>query len=193
MKLLALTFVRTSELVEAPWSEFDLEASRWTIPAQRMKAGKPHVVPLSRQALAILFMLRSMNDGQLVFPGENDRQKPMSNNTILMALKRMGYQGEQTGHGFRGLASTILHEQGYNHDHIELQLAHTPRNAVCAAYNHALYLAPRTKMMQAWADYLEQTQRREKTIPLEPGANGDQIAIASSWKSEMVNGRVGTA
>jgi integrase len=89
----------------------------------------------------------------------------MSNNTILKALERMGYKGRMTGHGFRGLASTILHEQGYNHDHIELQLAHAPRNAVSAAYNHALYLEPRAKMMQEWADFLEQTQRGGKVLP----------------------------
>jgi integrase len=89
----------------------------------------------------------------------------MSNNTILLALKRMGYQGRMTGHGFRGLASTILHEQGYNHEHIELQLAHAPRNAVSAAYNHALYLQPRARMMQDWADFLEWTQRGGKVLP----------------------------
>jgi integrase len=89
----------------------------------------------------------------------------MSNNTILAALKRMGYKGRMTGHGFRGLASTILHEQGYAHDHIELQLAHAPRNAVSAAYNHALYLEPRAKMMQDWADFLEHTQRGGKVLP----------------------------
>jgi integrase len=164
MKLLALTFVRTRELVEAPWCELDLDAARWDIPAERMKAGKPHIVPLSRQAVEILRTLREMTDSYLVFPGENDHQKPMSNNTILMALSRMGYKGEMTGHGFRGLASTLLHEQGYNHDHIELQLAHTPRNAVSAAYNHALYLEPRAKMMQEWADHLERLQRGAKVI-----------------------------
>jgi len=170
MKLLAMTFVRTSELVEAPWSEFDLEAARWDIPAERMKAGKPHVVPLSRQAVEILRTLRGMGEGELVFPGENDHRKPMSNNTILMALKRMGYQGEQTGHGFRGIASTLLHEQGYNHDHIELQLAHMPRNAVSAAYNHALYLESRTKLMQDWSDYLEQVQSGGRVIAMRPVA-----------------------
>jgi integrase len=167
MKLLALTFVRTSELIEAPWSEFDLEAARWDISKERMKTGKPHIVPLSRQVVEMLRTLRGMSDGELVFPGENDRLKPMSNNTILMALKRMGYGGEQTGHGFRGLASTILHEQGYNHDHIELQLAHVPRNAVSAAYNHALYLEPRIRMMQDWSDYLEQVQRGGKVLPFQ--------------------------
>jgi integrase len=89
----------------------------------------------------------------------------MSNNTILKALERMGYKGRMTGHGFRGLASTILHEQGYAHDHIELQLAHAPRNAVSAAYNHALYLEPRARMMQDWADFLERTQRGGKVLP----------------------------
>lgn len=159
MKLLALTFVRTSELAAAPWSEFDLEGARWNIPAERMKAGKPHIVPLSRQAVEMLRTLRGMSAGELVFPGENDPKQPMSNNTILMALKRMGYQGSMTGHGFRGLASTLLHEQGYNHDHIEIQLAHTPRNAVSAAYNHALYLEPRAAMMQEWADFLDRQQQ----------------------------------
>jgi integrase len=102
--------------------------------------------------------------GELIFPGDRDPMKPMSNNTILLALDRMGYRGRQTGHGFRGLASTILHEQGYAHDHIELQLAHAPRNAVSAAYNHALYLEPRAKMMQEWADFLERTQRGGKVL-----------------------------
>jgi len=156
MKSLALTFVRTSELIEARWSEFDLDNARWDIPAERMKARNPHIVPLSRQAVQVLRTLRAMNEGALVFPGENDAEKPMSNNTILMALARMGYKGEMTGHGFRGLASTILHEHGWPHEHIELQLAHTQRNAVSAAYNHALYLDPRARMMQAWADYLDE-------------------------------------
>ena len=105
-------------------------------------------------------MLKELTGGgDLLFPGNRDPKKPMSNNTILKALERMGYKGRMTGHGFRGLASTVLHEQGYPHEHIELQLAHTPRNAVSAAYNHALYLAPRAKMMQDWADFLESTQR----------------------------------
>ncbi len=166
MKLLAMTFVRTSELIEAKWSEFDLDGERWDIPAERMKAGKPHIVPLSRQAVETLRTLHDLTgSGEYVFPGENDRKKPMSNNTILMALKRMGYGGQMTGHGFRGLASTILNEQGYNYDHIEVQLAHTPRNAVAAAYNHALYLEPRATMMQSWADFLEQTLSGGKVLP----------------------------
>ncbi len=166
MKMLAMTFVRTSELIEAKWSEFDLENGRWDIPAARMKMRTPHIVPLSKQSLEVLVMLRELTQqNEWLFPGDRNPKKPMSNNTILKALERMGYKGRMTGHGFRGLASTILHEQGYAHDHIELQLAHAPRNAVGAAYNHALYLEPRAKMMQAWADFLEQTQRGAKVLP----------------------------
>ena len=170
-KLLALTFVRTSELIDARWDEFDFEAHRWNIPAERMKMDTPHIVPLARQTIEILELLRTITGtGTLLFPGERDSMKPMSNNTILFALKRMGYGGRMTGHGFRGLASTILHEQGYNHEHIELQLAHAPRNAVSAAYNHALYLDPRTRMMQDWADFLERTQRGGKVLPFKGSA-----------------------
>jgi integrase len=103
---------------------------------------------------------------ELLFPGARHHNKPMSNNTILAALELMGYKGRMIGHGFRGIASTILHEKGYNHDHIEVQLAHAPRDEVSAAYNHARYLEPRTKMMQDWADYLEQAQRGAKVLPM---------------------------
>jgi integrase len=114
-------------------------------------------------------MLRSLTGhSEWLFPGDRNASKPMSNNTILKALERMDYKGRMTGHGFRGLASTILHEQGYAHEHIEIQLAHAPRNAVSAAYNHALYLGPRAKMMQDWADFLEHTQRGGKVIQM-PG------------------------
>ncbi len=166
MKLMATTFVRTTELIEAKWAEFDLENARWDIPAERMKMRTPHIVPLATQALEVLEMLRDLaGDSEWLFPGDFDTAQPMSNNTILAALKRMGYKGRMTGHGFRGLASTILHEQGYAHDHIELQLAHAPRNAVSAAYNHALYLEPRARMMQDWADFLERAQRGGKVLP----------------------------
>jgi integrase len=166
IKLMALTFVRTSELIEARWDEFDFNAKRWSVPSARMKMKTPLIVPLSAQAIEVLTLLQTISGQyQLVFPGEQDPKKSMSNMTILKALERMGYKGRMTGHGFRGLASTILHEQGYNHDHIELQLAHTPRNAVSAAYNHALYLEPRSKMLQDWADFLERTQRGGKVLP----------------------------
>lgn len=160
MKLMALTFVRTSELIEARWCEFDLETRRWDIPAERMKMRSPHIVPLSRQAVEVLQVLQTVTGGrELLFPGERDHGKPMSNNTILAALARMGYKHRMTGHGFRGLASTILHEQDFDHHHIELQLAHMERNAVSAAYNHALYLSQRGELMQHWADYLDNCTR----------------------------------
>lgn len=160
MKLMALTFVRTSELIGARWEEIDRSALRWNIPAERMKMKTPHIVPLATQTVEVLELLRTVTGGgELLFPGDIDHRKTMSKNTILEALDRMGYGGVMTGHGFRGLASTLLHEQGYGHEHIELQLAHAPRNAVSAAYNHALYLQARGEMMQGWADYLERMQR----------------------------------
>jgi integrase len=166
MKLMSLTFVRTSELIGARWAEFDLEAVRWDIPAERMKMRTPHIVPLAAQALDVLNTLKTLTGkSEWLFPGDRNAKKPMSNNTILKALERMGFKGRMTGHGFRGLASTILHEQGHPHEQIELQLAHAPRNAVSAAYNHALYLEPRARMMQDWANYLEQTQRGGKVLP----------------------------
>ncbi len=163
MKLMALTFVRTSELIGARWDEFDVEGRRRNIPAERMKMKTPHIVPLATQTIEILELVQAVTGGgELLFPGDIDHRKTMSKNTILEALVRMGYGGVMTGHGFRGLASTLLHEQGWPHEHIELQLAHAPRNAVSAAYDHALYLEPRAKVMQAWADFLEQTQRGGK-------------------------------
>jgi integrase len=156
VKLMALTFVRTGELIGARWAEFDLDAGRWDIPATRMKMKTPHVVPLSPQALDVLRTLQIVTGGrELLFPGERDHSKSISNNTILGALARMGYKGQMTGHGFRGLASTVLHEHGFDHAHIELQLAHMERNQVSAAYNHALYLPQRAKMMLWWGEYLE--------------------------------------
>lgn len=152
LRLMALTFVRTSELIAAPWSEIDGDV--WRIPKERMKMPAPHIVPLSTQAQVLLAELKKITGaGEYLFPGE--RSGSMSNNTILYALYRMGYRSRMTGHGFRGLASTILHEQGWPHDHIELQLAHSARDEVSAAYNHALYLEPRRQMMQAWADHLD--------------------------------------
>jgi integrase len=170
IKLMALTFVRTSELIGARWNEIDIDGRRWNIPAERMKMRTPHIVPLATQTIEVLELLRTITGGgELLFPGDRDHRKPMSNNTILKALEIMSYKGVMTGHGFRGLASTILHEQGWPHEHIELQLAHSPRNAVSAAYNHALYLEPRAKMMQHWADFLEQTQRGGKLLSFPAG------------------------
>jgi len=176
IKLLALTFVRTSELIEAPWSEFDLERARWDIPKERMKMKTPHIVPLARQVIELLELLRDLTgSSNLLFPGVGKKTKTMSNNTILKALDRMGYKGVMTGHGFRGLASTILHERGYQHEHIELQLAHAPRNAVSASYNHALHVEARRNMMQDWADFLEATQRGLKTQAPTGGVFGSGV------------------
>lgn len=157
IKLMALTFVRTSELIGGRWDEIDLEAAQWRIPADRMKMKDPHIVPLSHQAVEVLKTLQIITGtSELMFPSQvAGKAGTMSNGTILVALKRMGYGGMMTGHGFRGLASTALHEQGFDHKHIELQLAHAERNEVSAAYNHALYLQQRTAMMQHWADYLD--------------------------------------
>lgn len=162
-KLMVLTYVRTSTLIGTPWCEIDFEARLWRIPKERMKMNNAHLVPLCTQAIEILKTLKILTgDTPLLFPSEKGWQtddenvhKCMSNNTILKALERMGYKGRQTGHGFRGVASTILHERGYDHQHIEIQLAHKQRNAVAAAYNHALYLPQRTQMMQDWGDFLE--------------------------------------
>ena len=152
LNFMVLTFVRTSELIGARWPEID--GQYWRIPAERMKMKTPHIVPLSTQARLLLTELKEITgEGEYLFPGE--RRGSMSNNTILYALYRMGYKSRMTGHGFRGLASTILHEQGYPHEHIELQLAHSERDDVSAAYNHALYLEPRDKMMQEWADWVD--------------------------------------
>ena len=165
MRLLAYSFVRTSELIESEWLEFNLENARWDIPAGRMKMDTPHIVPLSRQAVEVLRALDLLTGkGRFVFPGANDKNKPMSNNTILFALYRLGYKGRMTGHGFRGLASTILHENDFAGEHIELQLAHQKRNKVAASYNHAKYLSQRAAMMQWWADYLDAQLGRAKRV-----------------------------
>lgn len=154
LQLSALWFVRPGELRHAEWAEF--EAKEWRIPAAKMKMPSTHVVPLSTQARAILAELRPLTgDQRWVFPAMGTKGRPMSENTVLGALRRLGYaQDEMTAHGFRSLASTRLHEMGWPHDAIERQLAHAPRDKVSAAYNYAEYLPERRKMMQAWADYL---------------------------------------
>jgi integrase len=158
LKLAMYMAVRTRELINAPWTEFDLDAARWKIAPERMKVPTRHVVPLSRQVVDVLKALRLITVGkEYVFPGVNGGT--MSNNTMLFALYRMGYQGKQTVHGFRGIFSTILHEKGkklgFTHDMIEIQLAHLEGDAVSRAYNAAEYLDERTEMMQWWADYID--------------------------------------
>lgn len=170
LQLIALTFVRTTELIEARWSEFDLDGALWTIPAERMKMKRAHVVPLSRQAVNVLRALHLVSGHrELLFPGQRNHESSMSNNTICMALGRMGYQGDMTGHGFRGLASTILHENEFDHAHIELQLSHAQKDRVAAAYNHATYLRQRSEMMQWYADYLDRC-KNGNVVPLHRSA-----------------------
>jgi integrase len=168
LKLAPLVFVRPGELRAAEWTEFDLLAAEWRIPGARMKMGDPHIVPLSRQALAILRELEPLaRGGRYLFPSLRTRDRPMSNNTINAALRRLGYTSqEQTGHGFRTMASTLLNEQGFPPDVIELQLAHSDRNKVRAAYNKAQRLSERRKMMQAWADYLDGLRAGANVIPI---------------------------
>ena len=170
LQLLALTFVRTGELIGALWEEVDIESALWIIPAERMKMRTEHLVPLSLQSLAILDELKVLSgESRFVFPGAN-RDKPISNNTMLFALYRLGYKGKMTGHGFRAVASTVLNEQGYNRDVIERQLAHCERDEVRGAYNRAEYLPARRVMMQQWADYLDQVKTGAKVLSLERAA-----------------------
>ena len=156
VRLLTLTAVRPGELRAAPWSEFDLDAALWTIPKERMKARRPHVVPLPRQAVAILRQLEEITGHYpLVFAGQQNPERPMSENTVNKALRLMGYEGRQTGHGFRHLLSTELNGRGYNKDWIERQLAHGDSDEIRGTYNHADYLEKRRGMMQAWADSID--------------------------------------
>lgn len=162
MKFLMLTFVRTGELRGAEWNEIDWDKAEWRIPAERMKMRESHIVPLSRQAMAILRELRDLTGhGHYVFPNQHKPAGHMSENTILYALYRMGYHSRATGHGFRSTASTILNEHGFRPDVIERQLAHCERNQVRAAYNHAQYLPERREMMQWWANYIDRLAGKE--------------------------------
>ncbi|GAB3377612.1 tyrosine-type recombinase/integrase [Azotobacter armeniacus] len=156
IRLLVLTGVRPGELRAAPWAEFDLEAAAWTIPKERMKARRPHVVPLPRQAVAILRQLQEITRAyELVFAGRNNSARPMTENTVNKALADAGYKGRQTGHGFRHLLSTELNSRGYNRDWIERQLAHGDQDEMHDTYNHTTYLEQRRDMMQAWADSID--------------------------------------
>jgi integrase len=176
LRLAPLVFVRPGELRKAEWREFNLDEAEWRIPSERMKMREQHIVPLSRQAVGILRELQSLTDRPLfgkadspryVFPSSRSPERPMSENAVLAALRRMGYSKEEmTGHGFRSMASTLLHEQGWTHQAIERQLAHAERNAVSAAYNFSEHLAERRRMMQAWADYLDALKKRTDVIPL---------------------------
>lgn len=173
MRLLMLLFVRTSELIETPWSEIPPGAQIWTIPWKRMKSGKrklnpikkDHVVPLARQARELIEELRGLTGGgNFVFPNVRDHGRPMSNNAFLKALERMGYKGIMSGHGFRALAmSTIKERLGYRHEVVDLQLAHVKKDKVEKAYDRAEFIEERCEMMQAWADYLDKVATGEES------------------------------
>lgn len=167
LRLLVLTFVRTTELIGARWQEIDFDKAEWRIPAERMKMREEHAVPLSEQSIATLRELHALTgETPMLFPSRSNAHKPMSNNTMLFALYRMGYHSRATTHGFRALASTTLNEQGWQPDVIERQLAHGERNKVRAAYNRATYLPERRKMMQAWADHLDAQHTGASVTPI---------------------------
>jgi len=157
IKLLMLTFVRTGELIGARWDEFNFNTKEWIIPAERMKMKRPHIVPLARQTIELLKARKEQTGKwEWVFSNVAHPTRHMSNNTILGAIRRLGYKGRMTGHGFRALAmSTIKEKLGYRHEVVDRQLAHAPANKVDAAYDRAKFLDERRKMMQEWADYLD--------------------------------------
>lgn len=169
LRLAPLVFLRPGELRNAEWSEFDLDAAEWNIPAHKMKMREPHLVPLSSQAVEILRELQPLTGrGQYVFPGGRSPKRPMSNNAINAALRRMGFDKDtMTGHGFRAMARTVLDETlGFRPDYIEHQLAHAVRDPNGRAYNRTAHLAERRKMMQGWADYLDKLRKGGTVIPL---------------------------
>jgi integrase len=174
LKLAPLVFVRPGELRAAEWAEFDLDdGAVWRIPAHRMKMKAAHLVPLSKQAVVILQDLQALTgSGRLVFPSLRSASRPMSENTVTAALRRLGYSGEEmTGHGFRSMAATRLNELGYRPDAIERQLAHAESNKVRDAYTSAAqYLEDRKRMMQEWADYLDALKSGGNIVPLRRGS-----------------------
>jgi integrase len=169
LRLLCLTFVRTNELIGARWEEFtnlDGAAPTWEVPAERMKVKAPHLVPLAPQAVVVVKELRVLAGGsEFMLPGRRG-DKPISNNTLLFALYRLGYKGKMTGHGFRAVASSALNEAGYRPDVIERQLAHKEPNKVRAAYNRTEYLPERRQMMRQWAKMVDAYARGADVVPI---------------------------
>jgi integrase len=168
LELLPLVFTRPGELRKAEWPEFDLDAAEWRIPAHRMKMREQHIVPLSKQAIAVLRRLHQVTGHRaLLFPGVRHHDKPLSENTLNAALRYLGYgKDEITGHGFRSMASTLLNERGWNRDAIERQLAHAERDKIRGAYNYAEHLPARRRMMQAWADRLDALAEGAAVVPI---------------------------
>jgi len=171
LTLLTITFVRSGELRFATWDEFDLNNKMWRIPAERMKMGTEHLVPLCRQAIAVIEDLKQYTgDDKYLFTGERSRLKPISNNTMIYAMYRLGYKSRATPHGFRTSASSILNEEGFNRDALERQLSHMERNQVRGAYTqHAEYLKERTSMMDWWGNYIEQLETSSNIGPINVG------------------------
>lgn len=170
-KLSPMLFVRPGELRKMEWTELDLDKAEWIIPPEKMKMGVTHIVPLPTQAVAILREIQPLTGhGKYVFQGERDHDRPMSDNAIRSALRRMGWANdEMTPHGFRAMASTILDNMGYKQEWLERQLAHEEPNKIKAAYKREawrMYLPERTAMMQAWADYLDKLKQGAEVIPL---------------------------
>jgi integrase len=156
LQLLAMLFCRPSELRQAKWDELDFDHAVWNIPEERMKKRREHIVPLSKQAIAILQELKSYEtNSEFLFPSRSDKSKPKSDTVFIMALRRMGYEGRQTPHGFRHIASTLLNNRGFDERHIESALAHV-KDGVAGVYNKAQYLEDRANMMQWYANYLEE-------------------------------------
>lgn len=165
MRLLILTGVRPGELRQAEWCEIDFDNRLWEIPKERMKMRRPHCVPLSEQALNILEQLKPVTGHyQYIFPGRIHHSKPMSEMAMNVLIRRIGYAGRVTGHGFRHTMSTILHEQGYNTAWIETQLAHVDKNSIRGTYNHAQYLDGRREMLQWYADYMDALEHGENVV-----------------------------
>jgi integrase len=155
LQILALTFVRKTELLHATWDEFDLDKALWKIPASRMKMRQEHIVPLSKQVLALLQVVKNTFPSDEYVFNNGDPKKTVRDNALIEAIYWMGYKNKMTAHGFRAIASTVLNEHGFRADVIERQLAHAEPNQVRRAYNRAQYLPERTEMMQWWADYLD--------------------------------------
>ena len=164
-RLLMLTGLRTIELRASEWVDIDFDKGVWNVPAERMKMRRPHLVPISTQVRELLEEIHQLTGrGKYVFPGRNDAGKPMSEASINQVIKRIGYDGKATGHGFRHTMSTILHEQGYNTAWIETQLAHVDKNSIRGTYNHAQYLDGRREMLQWYADYMQALENGENVV-----------------------------
>lgn len=197
LKLASLTFVRPGELRYAEWAEIDLDRAIWDIPAEKMKMKQPHLVPLSEQAIEVLRNLHPLTgSGKYVFPGVRTVRRPMSENTINAALRYMGFDSDtMTGHGFRAMARTVLDEElGLPVDHIEHQLAHAVKDANGRAYNRTTHLPARRKMMQAWADYLDElrtgiTKKALNGTDVRPAVPGTSVSTQKhhTFRGSVVN------